>query len=178
MAVAEGELTVQSKITPEIFREFAYFDIFSHQKRWRGPVVFAFILTLAAAIVLSRADSTRGAGLLGGVLLTVGLGLPLVYFVNFFISVGKRARMFTGTVVAYTVALGEEGVLVTKNGQNALYPWDKVFRVYRLEESVALYVDPAHAFLLTGRLDSIWRRVAARLPQEKCREHFNRKSRQ
>lgn len=167
--MAEQSLTLQSKITPDIFREFAYFDIFSHQKRWRGPLLFALILTLAAAIVFTRADSTRGAGLLGGVLLAVGLGLPLVYFGSFFLSVRKQARVFTGTVVAYTVELTEAGAKVTKDGQEAIYDWSRMFGAYRLGGSVALYVDPRHAFLLTGPLDSIWARVTAHLPEKKCK---------
>lgn len=167
--MAQQELTVRSKITPDIFREFAYFDIFSHQKRWRGPLLFAFILTLAAAVVLSRAGTTRGAGLLGGVLLAVGLGLPLVYFGNFFLSVRKRSRMFTGTTVAYTVTLTDRGITVNKDGQTADYDWSKLFRAYRLGGSVVLYVDPHHAFLLTGALDSIWEQVTAHLPGDRCK---------
>lgn len=167
--MAEQGLVIHSEISPDVFREFSYFDIFSRQKRWRGPLLFAVILTFASAIVFSRADSTRGAGLLGVVLLAVGLGLPLVYFGTFFLSVRKQSRVYTGNVRAYTVELTGEGARVTKDKQEAFYPWDRMAGAYRLGGSVALYVDPAHAFLLTGDLDRVWNAVTAHLPAERCK---------
>ena len=161
-------MTIHSKITPDQFREFALFDIFSHQKRWRGPLLFAAILTFSAAIAFSRMETTRGAGLLGGVLLAVGLGLPLVYFGNFFLSVKNRSRMFTGTVTAYTVELEETGVTVTKEGQRAEYPWSSLQGAYRLNTLIVLYVDFHHAFLLTGDLDREWSLLTAHLPPAVC----------
>lgn len=167
--MAEQSLVIRSEISPDIFREFSYFDIFSHQKRWRGPLLFAAILTLAAAIVFTKADAVRGAGLLGGVLLAVGLGLPLVYFGSFFLSVRKQSRVYTGNLRAYTVELSENGARVTKDKQEAFYPWEQMAAAYMLSGSVALYVDPRHAFLLTGPLDAVWNKVTAHLPPEKCK---------
>ena len=43
-------MRVQSRITPEVFREFALFDTFRRQKRHRRPLMFmAIMLAFAAA---------------------------------------------------------------------------------------------------------------------------------
>ena len=166
--MAREELVIQSRIDGEAFSEFARFDLLRVQKRWKRPAVFAAFFTLLALLAFSRAGKVEHAALLGGVLLAVGLGLPLVYFASFARSVRRRARQQDPKAIAYTLTLTPAGVAVKKGTQTAEYAWEQLYRACRLERSVALYVDPAHALLLTGsRTAAAWEIITRRLPAEK-----------
>ena len=166
--MAREELVVQSKIDGETFSEFARFDLLRVRKRWRRPAGFAAFFTLLALLAFSRTGKVEHAALLGGVLLAVGLGLPLVYFANFARSVRRRARQQDPRAIAYTVTLTPAGVAVKKGAQSAEYAWDRIYHAYRLERSAALYVDPAHALLLAGpQAAAAWEFLTRRLPEEK-----------
>ena len=78
-------MTIEVELTGKEFRRFTLFDVLRRRKLWRGPVLFALILGLSAALCFTK-SGTRGAVLLGNVLLAVGLGLPSVYFSYFFSS--------------------------------------------------------------------------------------------
>ena len=67
------------------FRDFTIFDVLSRRKAWKSPVIFASIMTLSAIIcfIMHKVD---GAVLLGSILLIVGLGMPIVYFLSFFLN--------------------------------------------------------------------------------------------
>ena len=53
--------TVQARITPEIFQEFAWFDLLRQQRRWRAPLLFAGIMAVFACICFLAAPRVRGA---------------------------------------------------------------------------------------------------------------------
>ena len=67
-----GPLTLEARVTPEVFREFAFFDTFRRQKRWRGPALFALIMGGFAAVCFALRESREQAVLIGTVLLVVG----------------------------------------------------------------------------------------------------------
>lgn len=46
----QKDIRVQSNIDPKNFRRFALFDTFCRRKRWRGPLLFAAILSAFAAV--------------------------------------------------------------------------------------------------------------------------------
>ena len=143
-------ISVQAKITPEVFREFALFDTMYRQKRYRGPLLFAVILTVFACICFSQQGRREQAVLLGGVLLTVGFGLPLAYILIFLSSVSTKAKQLklSSSPVAYTVSLSPETVVVTDGEQRAEYAWKDIVCAYRIKRSVCLYVGDNRAYLL------------------------------
>ena len=87
-----GPLTLEARVTPEVFREFAFFDTFRRQKRWRGPALFALIMGGFAAVCFALRESREQAVLIGTVLLVVGLGLPAAYVLSFYLSVRRREK--------------------------------------------------------------------------------------
>ena len=107
-------MTIEVELTGTEFRRFTLFDVLRRRKLWRGPVLFALILGLSAALCFTKSD-TQGAVLLGNVLLTVGLGLPCVYFAYFFSSLSRQVRQqgLTRPQKVYTVTLTEkaQGIL-------------------------------------------------------------------
>lgn len=166
--MAQNELIIQSRIDAETFSEFAWFDMLRHRKLWRRPALFAALFAAFAAIAFSRTGRTDGAALLGGVLLAVGLGVPLVYFANFAFSVRKRARQLNANEIAYTLTLVPDGVAVKKGAQSTEYRWDMIYHAYRLERSIPLYVDAGHAFLLTGKnTEAAWNTMTQYLSEGK-----------
>ena len=149
--------TVQARITPEVFQEFAWFDLLRHQKRLRAPLLFTLVMAAFAGVCFLAAGRVRGAGLLGGVLLGVGLVLPLCWLLSFHLSVRGEAKKLklAQAPVAYTLRLTAHGLEVSNEKENAQFPWEQLHRVCRLRRSVCLYVTPglppAHPWRRGGR---------------------------
>ena len=170
------EISIQSKITPKVFREFALFDTMYRQKRYRGPLLFAVILTVFAGICFSQQGRHEQAVLLGGVLLTVGLGLPLAYILIFLSSVSTKAKQLKlgSAPAAYTVSLSPEAVVVTDGEQRAEYVWKDIMYAYRIKRSTCLYVGANRAYLLPIASQQeeveLWSLISNSLPPEKRKD--------
>ena len=174
-AMKQKELLVEAKITPEVFREFAFFDTMYRQRRWRAPAVFAGIMLACACVGFTQWGRIRGAGLLGGVLAGVGLVLPAGYFLSFFLSVRTQEKRLKGAPSAYTLRLSGEGLSVLAGRERREYAWEEVLRAYRLRRSVCLYVEERRAYLLpagSGRtsLEAVWDRVSGYVSGERRKE--------
>ncbi|MCR5842738.1 MAG: hypothetical protein K6G66_02145, partial [Oscillospiraceae bacterium] len=87
-----GSMTIEGKIDRKTFRRFAMFDTFYVKKRWRSPALFALILSAFAAVCFMGRRTHEQAVLLGGVLLGVGLVLPLVWVGMYALSVSRQAK--------------------------------------------------------------------------------------
>lgn len=150
LIVEQKTLLIRSRITPEVFREFALFDTMYRQKRYRRPVLFAAILAAFACICFTQHSRNDQAILLGAVLLAVGLGLPAAYILFFLYSVHKKSKQLNlkNAPEAYTVKLSPERVVVTAGEQRAEYAWKDILYVYRIRHSTCLYVGANRAYLL------------------------------
>lgn len=169
--------TVHARITPEIFQEFAWFDLLRQQKRWRAPLLFTFIMAAFSGICFLAADRVRGAGLLGGVLLGVGIVLPLGWLFSFYLSVRTEAKRLklAQAPVAYTLRLSDQGLEASKEQEKTSLSWNQLYLVCRLRRCICLYAAPRKAFLLpteTGEAgDRLWQGVCRQLPGEKARDY-------
>ena len=172
----DKEISIQSKITPKVFREFALFDTMHRQKRYRGPLLFAVILAVFAGICFSQQGRHEQAVLLGSVLLTVGLGLPLAYILIFLSSVRTKAKQLKlgNAPAAYTVSLSPEAVVVTDGEQRAEYVWKDIVYAYRIKWSTCLYVGANRAYLLpiASQQEEAeqWSLISHQLPPEKRKD--------
>lgn len=161
-------LLIQSKITPEAFREFALFDTMYRQKRYRRPLLFAAIMAGFACVCFTQQGRNDQAVLIGAVLLIVGLGLPTAYILTFLWSVRKRAKQLppADAPAAYTVDLSPERVVVTAGEERAEYAWMDILYVYRIKRSTCLYVSANRAYLLpvSDRYeeDKLWALISER----------------
>ena len=68
-------MIIEVQLSGAEFRRFTIVDLLRRRKQWQGPVLFALILGVSAALCFTRTE-TQGATLLGNVLLTVGLDCP------------------------------------------------------------------------------------------------------
>lgn len=163
--------TVEARVTPQVFQSFAWFDLLRRQKRWRAPCLFALIMA-----VFAGACFALGGGLLGGVLLGVGLVLPLGWLLSFHLSVraeSKRLKL-AESPVAYTLRLSEETLRATTPKETAEYPWEKLYRACRLKRCICLYATSSNAFLLPtdgAEGDRLWDFIRTRLPAERVRDY-------
>ncbi len=169
--------TVYARITPEIFQEFAWFDLLRQQKRWRAPLLFTLIMAAFSGICFLAAGRVRGAGLLGGVLLGIGIVLPLGWLLSFYLSVrteAKRLRLAQAPA-AYTLHLTDQGLGVSNEKEKADFSWSQLHLACRLRRCICLYAAPRRAFLLPTETEEaggrLWQEICRQLPGEKARDY-------
>ncbi len=167
-------VTVPCKIDRKIFKRFAVYDTIVRRKCWRNPVLFTLIMSgFAAACFLARKTHAQAA-LLGGVLLGVGLVLPVVWFGMFFSSVSRQATRsgLSPDKAQYYVTLSEEKIHVSKGKETADFSWQDAYLARRVKGCVYLYVSPARAFLLPDGAESAqaWTIITAALDPLKVQD--------
>ena len=147
----EEGMEIRSIITGEVFTEFAIFDTLIRRKLWRRPALFAAVFVLFSMFAFSQTGKRPQAALLGGVLLTVGLGLPVVYFLSFLSSVKKEKKRLSAAASrpAYILRLAGAGVTAFFGENRQDFDWKTILLVRRLKHCICLYVRENQAFLLT-----------------------------
>lgn len=168
-------MTIDVELSGREFRTFTVFDTLKRRKLWRGPVIFAAILGASSFVCFSAAPR-QGALLLGNILLTIGLGLPCIYFAFFFSSLNRQIRTqgLSRPQKVYTVELTDNAKAITAaNGkETARYEWDKLFHAYRGDTAVYLYTAPTRALILpytcVEEPEKLWKLICKKLPKEKC----------
>ncbi len=175
--MAQNGITVPVKLTAQNFRNFAIYDTLVRQRRWVMPVVFCLLLSFFAGICWGLRERSDSAGALVAVLLVVGIGLPVVYFISFLNSIRQQNRRMglAKPKEVYTVRLDDDGVHVTAGEQKLDHPWSSLYRAYRRPDAVYLYASPKQAYLLPYAdtdEEKLWAFVDAHLPNEKL---FGRK---
>ena len=171
------EIVIPVSLDERTFKRFALFDMFSLRRKWVRPAVFSVILiAFAFAALLIRKEQS---GLIAAVLLTVGLGLPLVYFGSFLSQVNMqaaRAKLKPARPV-YTVTLRDEGVRIV-NDQKEEEPqeaaWSSICQAFRKKGCIYLYVTARKAFLLPSKQadapdHEVWAYIREHLGDEKCK---------
>ena len=174
--MAVDEIVIPVKLDARTFRRFSRFDMFRLRRRWVRPAVFAAIMAAFAAVALL--SGREGSGLIGAVLLSVGLGLPLVHIGTFLYQVEAQARRWKLDPPrrVYTVKLDFDGVRATNDQRKEdaqQVRWQDVFAAFRGKGCVYLYVSPVRAYLLPDGQASVsdaelWEYLKARLG-DKCR---------
>lgn len=163
---------VPVQIDGPAFRRFALFDTFRRRKLWRRPALFALILTFSSALCYSRYPQ-EGSLLLGTILVVLGLGLPLVWYLSYEHSLhvqSKKMGLLKGPRRAYTLIFQEDGIQVSQDLGKTFSPvaWDAVTAAYRREGITYLYVGD-HAYLLPHSqvqegMDALWAMLGRHLP--------------
>ena len=170
------EIVIPVKLDEKTFKRFARFDMFILRKHWVRPLVFSLLLTAFAVIALLI--KKEQSGLIAAVRLTVGLGLPIVYFGTFLSQVNMQAvrQRLDPPRAVYTVRLTEQG-LEAENKQKKEDPlrlsWAETRRAFRAKGCIYLYVSPVKAFLLPdGQADAsdaqVWAYLLEHMGADKC----------
>jgi len=173
--MAAKTIDIPVKLDAAAFQQFALFDTFRLRKRWLNPALFAGIMLVFACVCFFS-----GGALLGGVLLAVGLFLPLSYIGFFLSDVKKKSRMMGLDTPrnVYMVQLSSEGVVhrtVSHPPQTTETAWAEMFGAWRTQNAVYLYKSQNAAYLLPeGQAsvsdDALWNFLLEKLGHEKCRD--------
>ena len=173
----EKTIVIPVRLDEKTFKRFARFDTLSLRRKWIRPLVFSLILIAFSLVALFTRKAQ--SGLIAAVLLSVGLGLPVVYFGSFLSQVNMQAVRLKLKPArrVYTVTLRETGILV-ENNQKKEDPlemdWSPLQYAFRRKGCIYLYVTAAKAFLIpdgpAGVPDrEVWAYLLARLGSGKCR---------
>mgnify|MGYP001161549655 FL=1 len=137
------------------YRSFSVFDRLIRTGSWRRPVLFLVVFVALAVVSFSAAaGGKRGAWLLGGVLLAVGLVFPGAHFARYALTLKQlRARLGLkdGSRPAYTLALGEDsGALVVRapKQEEQRFAWEKLYGVWLRGQVIYIYVEAGKAYIL------------------------------
>lgn len=171
----QDTVQIPVRLCAEEFQEFALFDTMVRQKKWARPVVFACLLLAFACVCFGLGRTREQGALLGWVLTAVAVGLPLVYFFQFFRSVKAQAARLDPAGVVYTVQLGQDGVSWRGAEGDAFTPWNSVYGAWRQPGAVYLYVQQNRAYLLpSGQAnvpdEEVWKFLRQSLPAERLHE--------
>lgn len=144
-------MNIEVLLSADDFKRFTYFDVLRRRKMWRSPAIFASILGVCACICFLM-NHVDGAVMLGSVLLIVGLGMPLTYFLNFYLSLRGQVKTLglTRPQKVYTLCLTQKpkGIAVSNEKESAEYQWKDVHHVYRDTFATYLYMTAARGFIL------------------------------
>ena len=151
------KFTVQTKITPEIYINFAKFDTFMLKKRWFFPTFIA-----VCSIVMAATLYMKGMLLLAVTAGIVAIAFPVNYF-NTFRKIMKENTRYAprGAVIDdYLVNLTEEGFEIYSEEEEAECLWSDIHAAYRLSNCIALYIKKDQSFLISQfnekRYEQIW----------------------
>lgn len=165
-------MIIPVELSAEVFRRFTIFDILRRRKVWRSPVIFATILGISA-VVCFLMHHVDGAVFLGSVLLAVGLGMPVIWFSSFFLSIPKQIQQL-GLIrpqLVYTITLSPEGIGAKNEKEQVQYKWKEAHHAYRDLLATYLYITPERAFILPHTCvedsDQLWDLLKQKLPEEK-----------
>lgn len=168
-------MKIEARIDEKTFRRFKIFHILKLYKAWKPPVIFASGLSLCALVAFIKHD-VDGAVFLGGVLLTVALVLPTVYFSTFFASLRKETKKWklNPPRLVYTLELDEkpDGIHIANDTQRVSYRWKSAHMAYLDEGCVYLFMTPDQAFLLPYKeeeRDRLWALVS-KCMKGKCKD--------
>lgn len=144
-------MTCVTRLDEKGFRRFTIFDIMKRKRMYRSPLTFCLIMLICSLICFLMHD-IDGAVMLGVVLLVVGLGVPLVYFSTFFLSLAKQTKLqqLDPPREVYTVGLtsSQDGISASNATESTTLSWKQVHHVYMTRDAFYLYYTPYKAFIL------------------------------
>jgi len=162
-------------VDEKIFRKFYIFESFYRRRGYLSPLIFALILSTFAIVCFFLEDGA----FLGVVMLTVGLALPSYRFYRIFNALKMQIKILDlkNPKTVYTLSLSEapNGIEVTNHGEGdepAHYEWNGVYKAYRVNGCVYLYVLPEKAYILPMNCveenpGALWQILTKMLPPEK-----------
>lgn len=138
-------VTIDSIIDKKIYLNFSRFHRFYTQKNSRNIVFFPIVL-LGFAIY----NWWIGNNILGWILLAFCLLMPVWSLTTFHLNTIKQVKRFNLEVprIFYSIIFSEKGIKISNNRENAEYEWSQVYKIYRTQSSIYLYLTPVNAFII------------------------------
>ena len=172
------EIDVHVKLDAGTYRRYCNFDAFRRRRRWFKPLLAAMCLIAASMVLLALQRETYLS--LAGVLMGLGIAIPLVFFGLYFIQ--QQAQVVGQGLKEpqpiYSVRLSESGVCVVNDRRDEAaveLPWSGLFAAFRRSDCVYLYVNPDRALILpdgqaSASPDALWAFIVRNLGANKCND--------
>ena len=172
------QIDIHVRLDARTFRRFCAFDTFRRQRRWYFPVMAGMLLITLSVAGLSGAIplSETASGLLMG----LGLAVPLVIFGLYFIQIEAQiaSQRLKDAPAVYSLRLSPQGVRVNNDQKQeapVVLPWDGFWGAFRRADCTYLYVNPQRAFILpdgqaSAPPEEVWRAVKQYMGQKRCIE--------
>ena len=151
------KFTIQTKITPEVYRNFARFDTFVLKKRWAFPL-FGVLCLLALAGIFYMTQM----GLLAVISAVFAVAFVIIYFRTFsqIMQDNTHNAPYNAVIDTYIVSLTDEGLEVYSEQEQAECTWDELYAAYLLSNCIALFLKKEQSFVITEsdpkRFAAIW----------------------
>jgi hypothetical protein len=174
----DAQITVNVTLDDKLLRRFTAFDMLAVKRMWLSPLIFALMMSGFSAVCFAMTGRAEGAALLGGVLLAVGLGLPLLYVYRFISLLDAQVRRhgLGRPRKVYSLGFSRDADGVTAEnpgGESARYEWARLYGAFRHAGCVYLYVTKNRAFILPedqAKGGDLWALLTEMLPKEKISE--------
>ncbi len=168
-------LTLRVHMDGAIFRRFALYDAFVRQGRRRSLALFSGILLAAALACALLRHQAEQALLLTWVLGLIAVGLPLVYYASYRLSIRQqiKAMGIAAPRYVYTVTIHPRDGITAHVGQEpTTYPWPSIHAAHRCPSATYVYVTPQRSYLLPhdqmdGGASALWHMLEEALPPSK-----------
>lgn len=143
--MASNSFRIKSKIDVETFTAFSYFHNFI-----LGNTKIGFIFGTLSLILLAFVNLFTGSLPLFIIFILIAVAVPIIYYLFYKRTLLNqiKANDLTTPKDAYTLLINEEGVTAINQTEKALYPWNKIFRVYRTQKYIYIYIIKNKAFIL------------------------------
>lgn len=168
-------IEIHVRLDARTFRRYCAFDALRRRRAWFMPVLIAMLAITAAVGLLLFG---HGQESLAGVLMGLGIAVPLIFFGLFLIQVEVQVsrQKLKDAPPVYSLTLKPEGLGVRndqKEESEIELPWEKLWAAFRNTDAIYLYATPERAFILpNGQAgvsdDQLWSALCRYLGKERC----------
>ena len=179
-------IEIHVRLDARTFRRYCVFDAFRRRRAWFLPAMIGMVLITASIALLLFG---HGQESLAGVLMGLGIAVPLMFFGLFFIQVEAQVarQKLKDAPPVYSLTLRPEGLAIRndqKSESEIDLPWGRLHAAYRAADAIYLYATPERAFILPEGQASVasaqlWSALTRYLGPDKCLtvNHNHRNSR-
>lgn len=172
----DARFTIKSRFTPQVFREFSFFNTFVLGARWLTVLIFP-VVVLGTATVLFLQKNER-ASVVALVLVLLCIAFAGGYIILYQRGLGTQIQKFglkkDNPPVRYTLYLDDGGVSITNGKERTRVLWGEFFGVYVYKKNFYLYYNRSRSFLMPfadiegGTPEEVWAFFKQKMAPEKC----------
>lgn len=144
-----GGISINVKMNTRVFKQFSYFNNF--RKDFKSKMIWFFPLAfLLFGIPLFFINSRT----LGTIIIIVGFGYPLIYFLLFNLIINKQVynqKLYIDRDV-YICNFSNSGLFVKDyKGNSISFKWNEIYKIFETNEAFYTYVIPQKAYIIPKR---------------------------
>lgn len=168
--------TIRSRFTPQVFREFSFFNTFILNARWMTVLIFPIIVLGTATVLFIQGE--KRSSIVALVLVAVCALFVAGYIYTYQKGLREQIQKFGLTAknpaVRYTIQMDEGGVSINNGKERTRILWREFFGVYAYKNNFYLYFNRSRSFLMPfadiegGTPEELWAYLKEKLTPQKC----------